>query len=363
MPECEADESKLVVKITDFGLAVVLEDGKDSATLKQPSATRWCSPEAVALNKLSHRTDVWSYGVTLWELFSEGDLPWRSFEKRADVTAQLIELATPGSGQHDLSSHFPIPDLCPRGTYDALLACLRVDEDARPSAAQLREMLTEVHVAPASTTDFADGIGVSVEAVVTVDSVSTEASVADVSPKSSKSPARREAGWSRFEVLSNFLWSPKAMETIDCDRLYAMQHEIIEALRQESFSDSCAVPNLSTAETKDARFDPTSRIACAAVTRDVQPQGEPIRELFLPLVDGPVRSWKSVPPLSIWTLWSLLDDGTLRRRDFACEDLARKALEADGFGALVEQKVFAKSPPTSEQGDLGGYLCTHEIAR
>jgi tyrosine-protein kinase len=34
------------------------------------------APECVNYGKFTHKTDVWSYGVTLWEMFSYGDQPY-----------------------------------------------------------------------------------------------------------------------------------------------------------------------------------------------------------------------------------------------------------------------------------------------
>eukprot|EP00929_Paragymnodinium_shiwhaense_P043752 TRINITY_DN22480_c0_g1_i3.p1 TRINITY_DN22480_c0_g1~~TRINITY_DN22480_c0_g1_i3.p1 ORF type:complete len:372 (-),score=62.08 TRINITY_DN22480_c0_g1_i3:2-1030(-) len=50
----EEEPQETVVKITDFGLAVELEEGKDSLVRKQPMATRWCAPEVPRGFRLSY---------------------------------------------------------------------------------------------------------------------------------------------------------------------------------------------------------------------------------------------------------------------------------------------------------------------
>ena len=72
--------SKDTVKISDFGLSRALGVGKDyyqtnfNANLKLPIA--WCAPECINFLKFTSASDVWAYGVTLWEMFSYGFQPW-----------------------------------------------------------------------------------------------------------------------------------------------------------------------------------------------------------------------------------------------------------------------------------------------
>ncbi|CAG0921855.1 unnamed protein product [Notodromas monacha] len=80
--------SKNKVKISDFGLSRALGVGKDyyqtnfNVNLKLPIA--WCAPESINYLRFTSASDVWAYGVTLWEMFSYGFQPW------AALTGQQI---------------------------------------------------------------------------------------------------------------------------------------------------------------------------------------------------------------------------------------------------------------------------------
>jgi serine/threonine protein kinase len=131
---------QLVAKVSDFGLSVLLKPDDDSVIRKQPQATRWCPPETVARNKLSHRSDVWSLGVTIWELYAAGALPWRERAKRIQVAARLKDIAETGGvgeGGTDVSGDFPCDPDCPQVVHRRILSCLRSDENARPKFAYL----------------------------------------------------------------------------------------------------------------------------------------------------------------------------------------------------------------------------------
>mmetsp|Transcript_146936 Transcript_146936/g.259020 ORF Transcript_146936/g.259020 Transcript_146936/m.259020 type:complete len:641 (+) Transcript_146936:60-1982(+) len=144
---CEEPPHSMIAKVSDFGLSAVLKEGSNCEYRRQPMPTRWCSPETVAKYKLSHKADVWSYGVTHWEIYAAGQDPWPLRSKRSDVAFRLRDLAENGAeaeGGDDVSSDFPKAEDCPDVVHRTYLSCFQAEEAARPSFAQLAETLERI---------------------------------------------------------------------------------------------------------------------------------------------------------------------------------------------------------------------------
>lgn len=129
--------SKNKVKISDFGLSRALGQGKDyyqtnyNANLKLPIA--WCAPECISYLRFTSASDVWAFGVTLWEMFSYGFQPW------AALTGQQILEAIDEPNFQRLEQ----PDCCPLDHYNLMLDCWRHEANTRPRFADIGPILAE----------------------------------------------------------------------------------------------------------------------------------------------------------------------------------------------------------------------------
>ncbi|XGW26729.1 hypothetical protein V3C99_007373 [Haemonchus contortus] len=124
------------VKISDFGLSRSLGVGEDyyrsefSTSLKLPIA--WCAPECINFLKFTSASDVWSFGVTLWEMFSYGEMPWNG-----KTGAEILNLID------QQRKHLDRPTACPEDMYALMEECWNYVAIKRPTFAQIMTQFPE----------------------------------------------------------------------------------------------------------------------------------------------------------------------------------------------------------------------------
>ncbi|KAM8972925.1 tyrosine-protein kinase ITK/TSK isoform 2-T2 [Pelodytes ibericus] len=72
---CLVGES-LVVKVSDFGMTRFVLDDQYTSSTGTKFPVKWSAPEVFRYGRYSSKSDVWSYGVLVWEIFSEGKTPF-----------------------------------------------------------------------------------------------------------------------------------------------------------------------------------------------------------------------------------------------------------------------------------------------
>lgn len=97
-----------------------------------PVPVRWLSPESIQEERYTEKTDVWSFGVTVWEVFSGGDRPYASFTDDDIVKGVPLDL------------RLTKPKVCPVEVFDIVKACWETKADDRPTFAELKASITDV---------------------------------------------------------------------------------------------------------------------------------------------------------------------------------------------------------------------------
>lgn len=123
-----------VVKICDFGLARDLN--KDPDYIRKGDARlplKWMSPESIFDKVFTSQSDVWSYGVLLWEIFSLGASPYPGLHIDEEFCHRLKE-----------GTRMRAPEYCTPDIYSTMLACWEGNPSDRPTFTRLVETLGDL---------------------------------------------------------------------------------------------------------------------------------------------------------------------------------------------------------------------------
>ncbi|VDQ04517.1 unnamed protein product [Trichobilharzia regenti] len=129
------------VKIADFGLARMVEDHY-STYMAQKSTKfpiKWTAPEAALMGRFTIKSDVWSFGIVIYELITLGQVPYPSMNN----TETLHQVST--------GYRMPRPANCPQPIYDMLLQIWDSCPEKRPTFAFLFEFFEDYFVTSSDT--------------------------------------------------------------------------------------------------------------------------------------------------------------------------------------------------------------------
>uniref|UniRef100_A0A673XVY4 Tyrosine-protein kinase n=1 Tax=Salmo trutta TaxID=8032 RepID=A0A673XVY4_SALTR len=128
---CLVGESNLL-KISDFGMSRQEDDGIYSSSGLKQIPIKWTAPEALNYGRYSSESDVWSYGILLWETFSLGVCPYPGMTNQ-----QARE-------QVEKGYRMSCPQKCPDEVYKVMQKCWEYKPENRPKFADLQKELASV---------------------------------------------------------------------------------------------------------------------------------------------------------------------------------------------------------------------------
>ena len=123
---------RCVCKVADFGLARHIDDDIYEAHAGEKFPTKWTAPEGVMYGRFTIKSDVWSFGILLYEISTHGDAPYSGM-----TNAQVTEEVQTGY-------RMPCPSGCPQQLYDIMLECWKSDAASRPKFKLLRLELQQL---------------------------------------------------------------------------------------------------------------------------------------------------------------------------------------------------------------------------
>ncbi|XP_041925805.1 tyrosine-protein kinase TXK [Alosa sapidissima] len=121
-----------VVKVCDFGMTRYVLDNQYVSSMGTKFPVKWSPPEVLHFYKYSSKSDVWSYGVLMWEIFTEGRVP---FENRTNQ--EVVEEVTQGNRLY--RPHKASPKV-----YDIMFKCWDAKPQERPSFSELLVNIREL---------------------------------------------------------------------------------------------------------------------------------------------------------------------------------------------------------------------------
>ncbi|KAM9820731.1 tyrosine-protein kinase ABL1 isoform 1-T1 [Neosynchiropus ocellatus] len=123
---CLVGENHLV-KVADFGLSRLMTGDTYTAHPGAKFPIKWTAPESLAYNKFSIKSDVWAFGVLLWEIATYGMSPYPGID-----LSQVYELL-------EKDYRMDRPEGCPEKVYELMRDCWRWNPTERPSFAETHQ--------------------------------------------------------------------------------------------------------------------------------------------------------------------------------------------------------------------------------
>lgn len=139
------------VKISDFGLARDISSDYYVMQSTTNIPVKWLAQECLSHSKYSHASDVWAFGVTLWEMFTFGQTPslvgCENFFLHGETREKHTQDLKDWVSKLENGVRLPQTDFCPHNLYaKVMLPCWNRESSARPTFMQLKHMLKQVEL-------------------------------------------------------------------------------------------------------------------------------------------------------------------------------------------------------------------------
>ncbi|XP_040283052.1 protein-tyrosine kinase 2-beta isoform X2 [Bufo bufo] len=121
------------VKLGDFGLSRYLEEEEYYKASVTRLPIKWMAPESINFRRFTSASDVWMFGVCMWEILSYGKQPFFWLENK-DVISVI-----------EKGDRLPKPEVCPPTLYTLMTRCWTYDSFERPKFTELACSLSDIY--------------------------------------------------------------------------------------------------------------------------------------------------------------------------------------------------------------------------
>ncbi|XP_053531473.1 protein tyrosine kinase 2aa isoform X4 [Ictalurus punctatus] len=120
------------VKLGDFGLSRYMEDSSYYKASKGKLPIKWMAPESINFRRFTSASDVWMFGVCMWEILMYGIKPFQGV-KNNDVIGRI-----------ENGERLAMPPNCPPTLYSLMTKCWAYDPGKRPRFTELKTQLSTI---------------------------------------------------------------------------------------------------------------------------------------------------------------------------------------------------------------------------
>ncbi|XP_036371535.1 protein tyrosine kinase 2aa isoform X5 [Megalops cyprinoides] len=120
------------VKLGDFGLSRYMEDSSYYKASKGKLPIKWMAPESINFRRFTSASDVWMFGVCMWEILMYGVKPFQGV-KNNDVIGRI-----------ENGERLAMPHNCPPTLYSLMTKCWAYDPSKRPRFTELKAQLSTI---------------------------------------------------------------------------------------------------------------------------------------------------------------------------------------------------------------------------
>jgi len=125
---------KLTPKVADFGMSRYISESTSGKTQSNVGPLKWMSPESILQKVYSPGSDIWSFGVLLFEIFSNSE-PYAEY----DAIQAAVQICHSGL-------RLSPPDKAPPIIKTIMVECFQTDPSNRPLFSAITEILKEYHL-------------------------------------------------------------------------------------------------------------------------------------------------------------------------------------------------------------------------